>query len=131
MPVKDDGEILSQLLQAAGTINRADLDEAIKCARQLDRPLDQALVSLKLVNLEQLQPILEAKKMIESGEITLMVANQVLLTMPHGETSFIAAYGKLKDSPTVDQTLSAPSNNPYADYFLAAHLINLDQLNQA
>jgi len=132
MAVIDNIEMMSQLLQAAGAIKSDELDHAIKCAKQANQPLEQALLSLKLVSSDQLKPVLEAKQMIESGQVSLMVANQVLLTLGHGDVSFLDAFYKLKDKHESGQTLSAaPSNNPYADYFLAAHLVNLDQLNRA
>ena len=127
-----DTELLTELLRTAGVIGHSEMDQALQCAKRLEMPLEQALISLKLMTPQQVEPIIEAKNMLAAGKISLPLASQVLRQAQEAEAGFEETLARLKSKPegqkefVVDQ-----SDNPLAGYFLASHLINVDQLNQA
>ena len=127
----EDIEIFTQLLQASGVINHSDLNEAINCARRLETPLENALVSLKLVDAIRLQPIVTAKNMIAAGQISFPLAQKVLLNVGENEITFEEALAKLKTKHSSTETLLGQIDHPLAGYILAAHMVTADQLGQA
>lgn len=125
--MSEDIEIFAQLLQASGIIEGSNLDEAIRSAKRLQAPLEQALLSLKLVSLKRLEPVLTAKKMIATGRISPQLASKVLMQIGESGITFEEAYAKLATKTTSSLQIA----HPLADYFLGSHLLNDEQFHQA
>lgn len=129
--MSEDIYIFAQLLEAAGIVDRGDLDEAIKCSRRLEVSLEQALVMLKLVSLERLAPVIIARDMIAAGQVSLPLAHQALLHIGESSISFEEALAQLPAKQTSGEILPDQMDHPLAGYFIAAQLVKTDQLNQA
>lgn len=131
--LSSEREIFSKLLQAAHLVHEADLQEATKCAKRLEIPLERALSMLKLVSSERLRPAADAKDMVMKGKLSIEEAGRALQYASQHNISFedaLLASVKAESGSSIRLSTSKMVH-PLAEYLLTAKLVNVDQLNEA
>lgn len=129
-PPKKFSDTLVLLLTGTNTVDAPKIDEAVKSAKNLNVPLERALIMLGHASEHSLKSIMEAQDMIKSGKISLDMAVKALRFAKQNHLDLNEAINVLSSVHKKTQTVSSITNDLTA-LLLDAGMINQEQLGRA
>lgn len=129
-PPKKFSDTLVLLLTGTNTVEAPKIDEAVKSAKNLNVPLERALIMLGHASEHSLKSIIEAQEMIKAGKISLDMAVKALRFAKQNHLDLNEAINVLNSVHKKTQTVSSITND-LTSLLLDAGMINNEQLGRA
>ena len=130
MVEKKFSETLVILLTGTNTVAQPKIDEAVKSAKNLNVPLERALIMLGHASELSLKSVMEAQEMIKEGKISLDMAVKALRFAKQNHLDLDEAVTVLSSVHKKTMVVSAVGND-LTNLMLAASMINQEQLGRA
>ncbi|CAN5581837.1 hypothetical protein BH10CYA1_BH10CYA1_22660 [soil metagenome] len=130
MVEKKFSETLVILLTGTNTVEQPKIDEAVKSAKNLNVPLERALIMLGHASELSLKSIMQAQELIKEGKISLDMAVKALRFAKQNHLDLDEAVTVLSSVHKKTMVLSAVGND-LTNLMLAAAMINQEQLGRA
>jgi len=127
---KKFSDTLSILLTGTNTCDAGKIDEASKSARQMNVPLERALIMLGHASEHSLRSIIQAQEMIKDGKITLEMAVKALRFAKQNHLDLDEAINVLNSIHKKTMVISSITND-LTKLLLDAGMINQEQLGRA
>ncbi len=123
-------DTLSILLTGTNTVQAQHLDEASKSAKQMNVPVERALIMLGHASEHSLRSIMQAQELIKDGKITLEMAVKALRFAKQNHLELDEAINVLGSVHKKTMVVSTITND-LTKLLLEASIINQEQLGRA
>lgn len=127
---KEALDSMGTLVLGTGLINSHQLEEAKKTAKNLNVPLESALVMLKMMSDQSLQVVREAHQLVQDGTISIDLAVRAIrLSRQHnmGLQDAIGVLGSVHKKTGRVATITTP----LTDLLLACSMVSMEQVGRA
>jgi hypothetical protein len=127
---KKFSDTLSILLTGTNTVDHQQIDEASKSARQMNVPVERALIMLGHASEHSLRSIIQAQEMIKDGKITIDMAVKALRFAKQNHLDLDEAVNVLNSVHKKTMVVSSITND-LTRLLLESAMINQEQLGRA
>lgn len=127
---KKFSDTLSILLTGTNTVGPQQIDEAAKSARQMNVPVERALIMLGHASEHSLRSIIQAQDMIKDGKISLDMAVKALRFAKQNHLDLDEAINVLQSVHKKTMVVSSITND-LTRLLLESQMINQEQLGRA
>ncbi len=123
-------DVLAALISSCDIVSRADLDEAVSIAKQLQISVDRALIMSDVVTEEKLKPVLEAKARLQAGGVSMDVIVKALRLAIRSGHALDEALREITSVHT-RTAVAVSATNELTSLLLNAKLMTAEQLGEA